>query len=84
MASNKHSGMNGQSEKGKAVSLNTSIHPRRPRLTDLGVEIPRDSDGAFRAEKRLDGKLLNLRGAKSLFNNGTKKEDGSPSSFVSE
>ena len=79
MASNKHTGMTTGAQK-KSVS----IHPRRPRLTDLGVELSRDSDGAFRAERRLDGKIFNLRGAKSIFNVGEKKEDGSPSSFVSE
>ena len=40
--------------------LQTSIHPRRPRLKDLGISVPKDSDGAYRAENRLDGKVLNL------------------------
>lgn len=37
-----------------------SIHPRRPRLKDLGISVPKDSDGAYRAENRKDGKVLNL------------------------
>ena len=39
---------------------NMSIHPRRPRLKDLGISVPKDSDGAYRAENRKDGKVLNL------------------------
>lgn len=54
-----------------------SIHPRRPRLADLGIRIPKDSDGAFRAEGRLDGKIFNL-GRHSAKNKGDSDEE-SPS-----
>lgn len=46
---------------------NLSIHPRRPRLTDLGVKVLKDLDGAFRAENRLDGKYIDLKGGKRFF-----------------
>lgn len=83
MASNKHSGM----KTSQAASKNTSIHPRRPRLADLGVKLPKDSDGAYRASGRKDGKVFNLRSGSGNINDlsGMKKEDGSePSSYVSE
>ncbi len=63
---------------------NISIHPRRPRLTDLKVEVPKDEDGAYRAEGRIDGKLLNIPRSVKNFGARAKKEDGEPSSFVSE
>ena len=46
------------------MKIQSSIHPRQPRLADLGISVPRDKDGAFRAEKRLDGRFV-LRQKKS-------------------
>jgi len=82
MASNKHTGMTTGAQK-KSIS----IHPRRPRLADLGVKLPKDSDGAYRATGRIDGKVFNLRSGSGDINDlrGMKKEDGSePSPYVSE
>jgi hypothetical protein len=38
-----------------------SIHPRRPRLTDIGVSVPKDKDGTYRAANRLDGLVIDTR-----------------------
>jgi hypothetical protein len=90
MASNKHTGMPGQSSADKTSAakprVNISIHPRRPRLVDLGIKLPKDSDGAFRATGRKDGKIFNLRSGSGDINDlrGMKKEDGTPSSYVSD
>jgi len=53
---------------------NISIHPRRPRLTEVGVKVPKDLDGAFRAEKRLDESWIDLKGAPRMFG---RKDDPS-------
>ena len=76
MASNKHTGMTTGAQK------SISIHPRRPRLVDLGVKLPKDSDGAYRASGRIDGKVFNLRSGSGDINDlrNMKKEGDETSS----
>ena len=70
------------------AKTNISIHPRRPSLATLGIKVPKDSDGAYRAVNRIDGKILNLgmhsvkRGLASV-GHEKAEDDESPAPYVS-